>query len=108
MIIDTDIQLDSVRAMAAEFNVPSDFFPTKSYLIENIITSPPRFSTLERAPWDQLLYSQDDNRIRLSEIDATLDLVSYAQAISNIADETDFARSMGLAHELLNKTDSDQ
>ena len=41
-------------------------------------------------------------------INASLYPVSYDQAISNISDETDFARSMGLAHELLNKTDSDQ
>ena len=51
---------------------------------------------------------QDDTRIRLSTIFAALDPVSYAQAIRNIADETDFACSMGLAHELLSKTDSDQ
>ena len=49
--------------MSAEFNVPSNFFPAESYLIDNIITSVPRFATLERAPWDQLLYSQDDTRI---------------------------------------------
>ena len=42
------------------------------------------------------------------EIDAAFDPVSYAQAIRNIADETDFARSMGIAHELLSKTDSDK
>ena len=41
----------------------------------------------------------------MSAIDAALDPVSYAQDISNIADETDFARSMGLAHELLSKND---
>ena len=108
MIKDTDIHLDYVRAMASEVNVLSNFFPSKSYLINSIITSTPRFVTLERAPWDQLLYSQDDTRIRLSAIDDALDPVSYAQAISNIADETDFARSMVLAHEFLCKTDSDQ
>ena len=100
--------MDSVRTMAAEVNVLFDFFPAKSYLIDNIITSTPCFATLERAPWDQLLYSQDDTRIWLSSIDSDLDPVSYGQAISNIADEADFARSMRLAHELLNKTDSDQ
>ena len=68
----------SVRAMAAEVNVPSDFFPAKSYLIDNIITSTPRFSTLKRAPWDQLIYSQDDTYIRLSVINADLDTASYA------------------------------
>ena len=55
-----------------------------------------------------MIYSQDDTRIQLSAIDAALDPVSYAQAIRNIADVTDFARSMGLAHELLGKTDLDQ
>ena len=55
-----------------------------------------------------MLYSQDDTYIRLSAINADLDPVSYAQAIINIADETDFARSMVLSHELLSKTDSDQ
>ena len=44
----------------------------------------------------------------MSAIYAALDTVSYSQAISNIADETDFARSMVLAHELLSKTYSDQ
>ena len=97
-----------MRAMAEEVNVPPDFFPAKSYLIDDIITSTSRFSTLERATWDQLLYSQDDTHIRMSAIDAALYPVSYAQAIRNIADETDFASSMGLAHELLSKTDSDQ
>ena len=41
-------------------------------------------------------------------IDADLHPVSYAQAIRNISDDTDFARSMGLAHELLSKNDSHQ
>ena len=77
-------------------------------MIDNISTSTPRFSTLECAPWDQLLYYQDDSRIWLSAIDAALYPVSYVQAISNVADETDFARSMGLAHELLSKTDSNK
>ena len=77
-------------------------------MIDNIITSTPHFSTLERAPWDQLLYSQGYTHIRLSAIYAALDTVSYAQAIRNIADETDFARFVGLSHELLSKTDSDQ
>ena len=54
------------------------------------------------------MYSQDDTCIRLSAIDAALDPVSYAQDISNIADETDFTCSMGLSHELLGKTDSDK
>ena len=94
----TDINLDSVRAMAAEVNIPSDFFLSESYLIDNIITSTPHFATLERAPWDQLLYYHDDIHIRLYKIDADSDPVSYAQDISNIADETDFARSMGLDH----------
>ena len=94
--------------MTAEFNVLSKCFPTKSYLIDNIITSTPRFSTLDRSPWDQLIYSQDDTRIRLSSINAALDPVSYVQAISNIADETDFVRYMGLAHEFLSKTDLGQ
>ena len=49
--------------MAAEVNVPSDFFPAESYMIDNIITSTPHFATLERSPWDQLIYSQDDTRI---------------------------------------------
>ena len=98
MIKDTDIHLDSVRAMTAEVNVPSDFFPAKLYLIDNIIYSTPRFATLERAPWYQLIYSQDDTHIKKSAINAALYPVSYAQAIRNIADETDFARSMGLAH----------
>ena len=53
LIKDTDIHMDSVRVMAAEVNVPSDFFPAESYLIDNIINSIPRFATLERAPWDQ-------------------------------------------------------
>ena len=94
--------------MAAEVNVPSDFFPAKSYLIGNIITSTPWFVALELASWDQLLYSHDDTRIRISAINSTLDPVSYAQAISNISDETYFARSMVIDHELLSKTDSDQ
>ena len=94
--------------MSAEVNVPSDFFPAKSYLIDDIITSTPRFATLKRAPRDQLLYSQDDTHIWMSAIDYDLDPVSYAQAISNIANETNFACSMRLAHELLTKTDSDQ
>ena len=94
--------------MAAEVDVPSDFFPSKSDLIDNSINFTPCFVTLERAPWDQFLYCQDDTSIRLSAINDALDIVSYAQAISNIADDTDFARSMGLAHELLSKTDSDQ
>ena len=76
--------------MAAGVNVPFDFLPAESYLIDNIINSTPRFATLERAPWDQFLYSQYDTLILLSAIDAALDTVSYAQAISNIADETDF------------------
>ena len=108
LIKNTYIHLDYVRAMAAEVNVLSDFFPAKSYLINNIITSTPRVSTLERAPWDHLIYSQDETCIWLPEIDAALDPVSYSQDISNISDETDFARSMGLAHRLLSKTDSDQ
>ena len=66
LIKDTDIHLDSVRAMAAEVNVLSDFFPVKSYMIDNIITSTPRFATLECAPWDQLLYSLNDTCIRMS------------------------------------------
>ena len=41
-------------------------------------------------------------------IDYALDPISYAQAIRNISDETDFARSMGLSHKILSKTDSDQ
>ena len=94
--------------MASEVKVPSDFFPANSDLIDNFITSTPRFSTLERAPRYQLLYSQDDTHIWLSAIYAALDLVYYAQAIRNIADETYFDRSMGLAHEWLSKTDSDQ
>ena len=49
-----------------------------------------------------------DISICMSSIYAALYPVSYAPAISNIADEIDFARSMGLAHELLSKTDSDQ
>ena len=108
LIKDTDIHMDSVRPMAAEVNVPSNFFPAKSYLIDNIITSIPRFDTLKLAPWDKYLYSQDDTCIHLSAIDAALDPVYYAQVISSIADETDFACSMILAHELLSKTDSDQ
>ena len=63
MIKDDDIYLDYAHAMAAEVNVPSDFFPDKSYLIDNIITSIPRFATLERSPWDKLLYSQADTCI---------------------------------------------
>ena len=108
LIKDNDIHLDSVRVMAAELNVLSDFLPAKSYMIDNIITSTPRFANLELAPWDTLLYSQDGTHIRMSAIDADLDTVSYAQAIINIADETDFACSMGLAHKLLSKTDSDK
>ena len=50
LIEDTDIHLDSVRTMAAEANVPYDFFPDKSDPIDNIITSTPRFANLERAP----------------------------------------------------------
>ena len=46
IIEDTDIHMDSVRAMAAEVNVPSDFFPSKSDLIDNIITSTPLFATM--------------------------------------------------------------
>ena len=84
--------------MAAEVNIPSDFFPSKLYIIDKIITSNPRFDTLKHAPLDQLLYSQDETHIRLYVINAALNTVSYAQAISNIADETDFACSMGLAH----------
>ena len=42
----TNIHLDYVSAMAAEVNVPSNFFPDESYLIDNIITSTPRFATL--------------------------------------------------------------
>ena len=94
-----------MRAILAEVNVLPDFFPAESYPIDNIFTSTPRFDTLERAPWDQLTYSQDDTRIWLSAIDSALDPVSYAKAIRNIADDTYFARSMGLAHEFLSKTD---
>ena len=90
LIEDTDIHLDSVHAMAAEVNFLSDLFPAESELIDDIITSTPRFANLELAPWDTLLYSQDGTHIRMSAIDADLDTVSYAQAISNIADETDF------------------
>ena len=90
--------------MVAEVNVPSDFFPAESYLIDNIITYTPRFATLERAPRNQLIYSWDDNRFWLSAIDDALYPVSHVQAIRNIADDTDFSRSMGLAHELLSKT----
>ena len=108
LIENTDTHLDSVRAMTEEVKVPSDFFPEESDLIDNIIPSTTCFAHLERALWDQLLYYQDETRIRLSAIDDDLDPVSYSQAIRNIADETDFARSMGLAHELLSKTDSDQ
>ena len=46
LVEDTDIHLDSVCSMAAEVNVPSDFFPAESYLIDNIITSNPQFSAL--------------------------------------------------------------
>ena len=99
--------MDFVRVMVEEVNVLSKFFPDESDLVDTIITSTPHFPTPERAPWDQLLYSQDDTRIRMSEMNAALDPVSYAQAIRYIADETDFTRSMGLAHELLSKTDSD-
>ena len=84
--------------MAAEVNVPSDFFPAKSDLIDNIITSTPQFATLERALWGQLLYSQDYTCIQLSAIDDALDPVSYVQAISNISDEIYFACSTGFAH----------
>ena len=108
LIEDNDIHMDYVRAMASEVNVLSDFFPAKSDLIDNIITSTPCFATLERAPWDQWIYYQDDTCIRLSEINSILDPVSYSQDISNSAAETEFASSMGLAHELLSKTDSDQ
>ena len=108
LIEDTDIHLDSVRAMAAEVNVMFEFFPAESNLIDNIITSTPSFATLESATWDKLLYSQNNTRICLSAINAALDPVYYAQAISNIADETNFARSMGLAHELFSKTDWNQ
>ena len=97
-----------MRAMAAKVNVSSDLFPAESYRIDNIINSTPRFANLERAPCDQFIYSQYATRIWLSAIDAALDPLSYAQAISNIAYETDFDRSMGLAHELLSKTDLDQ
>ena len=38
-----------MRAMAAEVNVPSNFLPAESYMIDNIITSTPCFVTLERA-----------------------------------------------------------
>ena len=55
-----------------------------------------------------MLYSHDDTHILQSAIDAALDPVSYVQAISNISDETDFVRYMGLAHELLSRTDSDK
>ena len=55
--------------MAAEVNVLSDFFPAESYMTHNIITFTPRFATLERAPWDQLIYSRDDTRIQMSAID---------------------------------------
>ena len=63
MIEDADIHLYYVRAMAAEVNILSDFFPEKSDMIDNIITSTPHFATLERAPWDQLPFSQDDTPI---------------------------------------------
>ena len=94
--------------MAAEVNFLSDLFPAESELIDDIITSTPRFATLERARWYQFLYSQDDTCIWLSATDAALNQVAYAQAISNIADETYVARFMGLAHEFLSKTYSDQ
>ena len=58
--------MNSVRAMAAEVNVLSEFFPAESDLTDNIITSTPCFATLERAPWDQFSYSQDSTRIWLS------------------------------------------
>ena len=77
-------------------------------MIDNIITSTPCFDNLKRAPRDQLIYYQDENCIRLLTINAALDPVSYAQAISNISDENDFACSMGHVHELLSKTDSGQ
>ena len=63
--------------MSAEANVLSNFFPAESYLIDNIITSTPHFATLERAPWDQLLYSQDETLIRISAIDAALSSILY-------------------------------
>ena len=94
--------------MTSEVNVLSDFFPSKSDLIDNIITYTPRFATLEHAPRDKFPYSQDDILIRMPAINAALDPVSYAQAIRNISNETDFTRSMGLDHELLSKTDLDQ
>ena len=97
-----------MRAITAEVNILSDFFHSESDLIDNIITSTPRVATLEHSPWDQLLYLQDETHIRLSAINAALDPVFYAQAISNIADETDFACSMVLAHKFLSKTYSDQ
>ena len=46
LVEDTDIHLDSVRAMAAEVNIPSDFFPTESYLIDHIITSNPQCAAM--------------------------------------------------------------
>ena len=46
LIKDTDINLEYVRTMAAEVNVPSDFFPAESYMIDNIITSTYCFATL--------------------------------------------------------------
>ena len=73
MIKDTDIHIDYVRVMVEEVNIPSDFFPAESYLIDNIFTCVPCFATLEHAPWYQLIYSQVDTRIRLSAIDASLD-----------------------------------
>ena len=100
--------MDYVRAMTAEVIVPSDLFPAELDIIDNIITSTLSVATRERNLWDQLIYSRDDIHIRLSAIDATLDLVSYAQDIRNITDENDFARSMGLAHEFLSKTNLDQ
>ena len=84
--------------MAAEVIVPSDLFPAESDLIDNIITFTPRFATLEKSQWVKFLYYQDETRICLSAINYALYPVSYAQAISNTSDETDFARSMGLAH----------
>ena len=46
LIEDTDIHLDSVRAMTAEFSVPAAFCPSKSDLIDDIITSTPIFATM--------------------------------------------------------------
>ena len=57
LIKNTDIHLDYVRKMVAEVNVPSEFFPVKSYMIDNIITSIPRVATLERAMGSADLFS---------------------------------------------------